>query len=54
MKKHSTLASNTFSFNGCLRLACLHSVLIYSVYHHNNENPQGVLLYICLVGIDLK
>ena len=43
------VASNTFSFNGCLRLACLYSVLIYSVYHHNNENPLEVLLYICLV-----
>ena len=34
--------------------AFVYNVLIYSVYHHNNENPRGVLLYICLVGIDLK
>ena len=42
MKKHSTLASNTSSFNGCLRLTCfiVAKLIIYSVYHHNNENPR--------------
>ena len=39
-EKRSTLASNTYSFNGCLLLTCfiITKLIIYSFYHHNNEN----------------
>ena len=43
MKKHSTLASNTSSFNGCLRSTCfiVTKLIIDSVNHQDNENPRG-------------
>ena len=46
MKKHSTLDSNTSSFNGCLRSTCVivTKLVIDSVNHQDNENPRGSTL----------
>ena len=54
----STLASNTSSFNGCLRLTIVTKLIIKSV-HFKNINPGevgggGVLSYIDLIDIALK
>ena len=32
----------------------VNKLIIDNVYHHDNENPQGIVHYICLIGIDLK
>ena len=51
----STLASNTSSFNGCLRLTIVTKLIIDSV-HFKDRNPRGVgvLSYIDLIDIALK
>ena len=37
------VTSNTYSFNGCLLVTCfiITKLIIYSFYHHNNENLGG-------------
>ena len=51
----STLASNTSSFNGYLRLTCfIVPKLIIDSVHFDDINPQGVLSNINLLDIALK
>ena len=56
MKKRSTLASNTSSFNGCRCLTCfIVTLIIDTVHFFDGENPRrGKLPYVCLIGIGLK
>ena len=56
MKKHSTLASNTF--DGCFRLTCfIVTKLIIGSVHFDDINPpggRGELSYINLIDIAVK
>ena len=53
MKKHGTLASNTF--DGCFRLTCfIVKKLIIGIIHFDDINPRGGLSYINLIDIALK
>ena len=57
MKKHSTLASNTSSFNGCRCLTCFIVTLIIDTVHFfdgENLGGGGKLSYVRLIGIGLK